>query len=115
MRILIVAGDGAMLRACCDYYEAVGCEVDVGGGVLEADSLVRFRDYDFVMADLPMSESGRGEVDDVLRSARRYTDSVRLVLATNPADAARFADTAVVLTKPFPLCQIFELQSRHVS
>ncbi len=91
--------DEATRAACMDYYVTHGCDVDAPSDVTEAEGLLRFRNYDVLVADLPREEHGR--TLRALDVARRKGATLRVLLTTD--GAAVDDDDLVVLTKPQPL------------
>lgn len=100
VRMLLMLDDEAARDACTDYYVTRGCDVDAPSDVMEAEGLLRFRDYDVFVADF-----ARQEQDDTLRVlelARRHNGEMLRVLLTTDGSEVADADM-VVLTKPQPL------------
>jgi len=112
MRMLLVLGEDALRNACSDYYDARGCDVETAASPAEAESLLRFRDYDLVLADLPAAEPARGEILRLVEQARRKT-AVRVLLTTDRAGVERVDDSLFILTKPQPLDAILSLGMVH--
>lgn len=113
MRMLLVLGEDALRNACSDYYDVRGCDVDTAGSPAEAEPLLRFRDYDLVLADLPAAEPARGEVLRLLGQVRRSKTTVRVLLTTDQAGVERVDDSLFILTKPQPLDAILSLGAAH--
>lgn len=98
--MLLMLDDEATRAACTDYYVTHGCDVDAPCDVMEAEGLLRFRDYDVFVADF-----AREERDDTLRvlelARQRKSEMLRVLLTTDGASLVD--DDLVVLTKPQPL------------
>jgi DNA-binding NtrC family response regulator len=116
MRMLLILGEDALRNACSDYYDARGCEVDSAENPVEAAPLLRFRQYDLLIADLPSQQPARDEVLGLLASARRKATRC-VLLTTDNTDAALATedDWTFVLTKPQPLDAILSFARTHES
>ena len=106
--MLLVLGEDAARNACTDYFVAQGCEVDVAADHQEAQGMLRFRDYDLLLADLPREGEPRIETLRTTALARlRKASTVRVLLSG--ADEKAGDDGVIVLPMPQPLGAILEL------
>ena len=100
MRLLLLLREETLRNVCHDYYAARGCDVDLAENAADAEPLLRFREYDLVLADVPSDEFVR------LHGRSR---PVRVLLTT---DNVEYTDESLhVLTKPQPLDAILSLVS----
>ena len=98
MRLLLVFNDATSCSACRDYYQTRGCSVDTAENAASAAALLRFREYDLVIADLPSMEEPQNEILDLVR--RQHGGEVRVLLTTVDPNIDDADDSLVVLTKP---------------
>jgi len=104
--MLLVLADDAQRTVCGDYFTSRGCDVETAGTSSQAAALLRFREYDLMVADLPSAGFGRAEILRSLSGERcKATTSVFLTAANERLQAAN--DSIVVLTKPQPLEMIY--------
>jgi two-component system OmpR family response regulator len=81
-RLLVVDDEQSILFAVEKYFVKAGYLVDCARELEEAEALAAHNVYDFVIADLSLTEHGSSEGLEILRYIRRGSPSTRVILLT---------------------------------
>lgn len=113
MRLLLVLSDDSQQTACSDFFTAYGCDVQLARDPAEALPLLRFREYDLLIADLPPAGKAQAELLAVIR--RQRGSALSVLLTTGNVEPGTSSDSMVTLTKPHSLEPILAAGVAHVA
>lgn len=113
MRLLLMLADEAQRTVCSDFYAACGCDVQLACNPAEAQPLLRFREYDLLIADLP--PAGKAQAELIRLVCHQRGTALSVLLTTGNAEPDITSDSIVTLTKPQPLEPILAAGLAHAA